>query len=44
MYGGFALRWDDNAVHSESWCRVDEGSGQRHRVTANGVELVEDGI
>jgi hypothetical protein len=40
MYGGFALRWDDGGVVADSWCRVVEGSEQRHRVGPDGVELV----
>ncbi|WP_219419592.1 ankyrin repeat domain-containing protein [Pseudonocardia nigra] len=44
MYGGFALRWDGGAVVAESWSRIVSGSGQCHRVTADGVELVDDGI
>jgi hypothetical protein len=41
---GFNLRWNDDAVLADSRCRVVDGSGQRHRVTQDGVELVEDGI
>ena len=44
MYGGFTFRWDDDAVVSESWCRIVGGSGQRHRITVHGVELLEDGF
>jgi hypothetical protein len=44
MYGGFALTWDDGAVLADSWCRVVGGSGQRHRITPDGVELLEDGL
>jgi hypothetical protein len=43
MYGGFGLTWQDGAVVASSWCRVAGGSGQRHRVSVDGVELVEDG-
>jgi len=48
MYGGFSywLEEDDSGVHlvSESWCRVAEGSGQRHIITAGGYELVDEGF
>jgi hypothetical protein len=29
---------------SESWCRVVEGSGQRHEITAQGARLVAEGF
>jgi hypothetical protein len=48
MYGGFAYSLerggDDPALTAESWCRVVEGSGERHLVTAAGYELVERGF
>jgi hypothetical protein len=44
MYGGFGLRWDGRAVVSKSWCRVADGSGRRHRVHENRVDLVEGGF
>src|SRR5262249_47457662 len=43
MYGGFryALAGEELAV--DSWCRIVGGSGETHRVTTNGVRLVESG-
>jgi hypothetical protein len=29
---------------AESWCRVAEGSGQRHEITSKGSELVAEGF
>ena len=29
---------------SESWCRVVEGSGQRHEITAEGCRLLDEGF
>jgi hypothetical protein len=48
MYGGFAY-WlaEDGATPrlvSESWCRVVEGSGERHEVTPDGARLVDSGF
>lgn len=48
MYGGFVY-WLDGAgevpvLTTESWCRVVGGSGQRHRVTGTGYELVAEGF
>lgn len=48
MYGGFSF-WlsdvgPDAKVVSESWCRVAPGSGQRHRVTPKGSQLVASGF
>lgn len=48
MYGGFKY-WLENRADSpelicESWCRVVDGSGQRHRVTEEGAALVEEGF
>lgn len=48
MYGGF--NWslermgDEPLLVSESWCRVVEGSGQRHEITPAGATLVEEGF
>lgn len=28
----------------ESWCRVIDGSGQRHAITSEGTVLVEEGF
>lgn len=48
MYGGFVY-WLDGAGEAptltiESWCRVVDGSGQRHRVTGTWYELVAEGF
>jgi hypothetical protein len=48
MYGGFSYRLDRAGVEallvSESWCRVVDGSGQRHEITSTGSRLVEEGF
>lgn len=48
MYGGFAYRLvaDGANAHlvAESWCRVVEGSGQRHEITSAGARLVDEGF
>ncbi|HVC92739.1 MAG TPA: hypothetical protein VND64_03565 [Pirellulales bacterium] len=48
MYGGFNFRLELPGVNaklvSESWCRVVDGSGQRHEVTPEGSRLVEEGF
>jgi len=48
MYGGFSYRLGGTrakpVLTSESWCRIVEGSGQRHVITLEGVELVEEGF
>jgi len=48
MFGGFAYsieeRDADWILVVESWCRVVEGSGQRHEVTSQGFTLVEEGF
>jgi hypothetical protein len=48
MYGGFNY-WlegegEDVVLITESWCRVVDGSGRRHKITADGSELVEEGF
>jgi len=48
MCGGFNY-WlkghgDKVKLIAESWCRVVEGSGQRHEVTAEGSKLVAEGF
>jgi hypothetical protein len=48
MYGGFGY-WlakgrKKPTLITESWCRVSEGSGQRHEVTADGAKLVAEGF
>lgn len=48
MYGGFAYWRDDDlaeaALTVESWCRVVEGSGQRHLVLPTGYTLLKESI
>ncbi|MBD8906050.1 hypothetical protein MZTS_04760 [Methylorubrum zatmanii] len=48
MYGGFAYRLVADGANArlvaESWCRVVEGSGQRHEITSAGVRLVNEGF
>lgn len=48
MYGGFDVRvfCEAGAWHlvCKSWCRVVGGSGQRHRITRDGVTLLEQGF
>ena len=43
MYGGFhyVLRGEELVV--KSWCRVVGGSGQTHRITADGYWMTESG-
>ena len=48
MYGGFSY-WlegekSETRLVTESWCRVVEGSGQRHIITAAGSQLVDEGF
>lgn len=45
MYGGFSY-WFESPVLliTESWCRVVEGSGQRHAVNVDGSELLAQGF
>jgi hypothetical protein len=48
MYGGFRYELEADGEQSrlivESWCRVVQGSGQRHVVSAAGSTLVEEGF
>lgn len=48
MYGGFSYHLETTGVDaklvSESWCRVVSGSGQRHEITTEGSELVDEGF
>ena len=48
MYGGFSYRLEAGGVRpklvSESWCRVVDGSGQRHEITPGGSQLVDEGF
>jgi hypothetical protein len=45
---GFRYRLEAAGVEaklvSESWCKVVEGSGQRHEITSAGSRLVEEGF
>ena len=48
MYGGFKY-WlvgsgKKSKLISESWCRVVDGSGQRHEISAEGCRLVDEGF
>lgn len=47
MYGGFKYWFEGNGSQtklvSESWCRVVDGSEQRHEITAQGSRLVREG-
>ena len=43
-YGGSNLARGGGALIVESWNRVVEGSGQRHRITADGTVLLEAGF
>lgn len=48
MCGGFACWFSQYAPEAElvveSWCRVCEGSGQRHAITEDGARLIEEGF
>lgn len=48
MYGGFKYRLERRGNHlqlvAESWCRVVDGSGMRHVVTATQAVLVDEGF
>ena len=48
MYGGFSYIFDTDGVKAklivESWCRVVEGSGQRHEVSSAGYKVVDKGF
>lgn len=48
MYGGFKYWWDPSnpepLLVAESWCRVVEGSGQRHHITRRSAQLVDEGF
>lgn len=48
MYGGFSYWFEGKGelakLVTESWCRVIDGSGQRHEITAQGSELVDEGF
>jgi len=48
MYGGFAYELTQKdgepLLISESWCRVVDGSGQRHEITTCGCVLTDKGF
>lgn len=48
MYGGFRYWLESDGVTArlitESWCRVAEGSGQRHEIDSAGSRLVAEGF
>ncbi|MEX1026384.1 MAG: hypothetical protein WD049_00020 [Candidatus Paceibacterota bacterium] len=48
MYGGFNYWFEGDGTNakliSESWCRVVEGSGQRHEITESEHKLVDEGF
>jgi len=48
MSGGFSYRLESAGVEakllSESWCRVVDGSGQRHEITSEGSQLIDEGF
>jgi hypothetical protein len=48
MCGGFSYWLEVAGVEatlvSKSWCRVVDGSGQRHEITSAGSQLVEEGF
>lgn len=48
MYGGFSYWLDGEGKNAklicESWCRVVDGSGQRHEITSNEGKLVDEGF
>jgi hypothetical protein len=48
MYGGFSYGFESFGVGAkliaESWCRVVDGSGQRHEITGDGGRLLDEGF
>jgi hypothetical protein len=48
MYGGFSYWLEDGSTPAklmvESWCRVVSGSGERHEVTVDGYQLIDEGF
>jgi hypothetical protein len=48
MYGGFSYWLDGEGGNakliSESWCRVSDGSGERHEITTKEGKLVDEGF
>lgn len=48
MYGGFRyileIKDEEYELHTDSWCRVAEGSGQSHKITKDSCELTAEGF
>jgi hypothetical protein len=48
MYGGFVFwlagKGSETKLVTESWCRIAEGSGQRHEITEHGCRLIDEGF
>ncbi|MDP9370908.1 MAG: hypothetical protein M3Q65_00300 [Chloroflexota bacterium] len=48
MYGGFSVRLDhlleSHVLVTESWCRVVDGSGERHIISPHGSLLIAEGF
>ncbi len=48
MYGGFSYELktleNEMVLITESWCRVVGGSEQKHQITTQGIELLEEGF
>lgn len=42
-FKGFNLRFEDDKLVIESFCRVVGGSGRTNHITAEGATLVEEG-
>ena len=47
MYGGFLYRLESEGVRAKlvsvSWCRIADGSEERHEITSVGSRLVDEG-
>jgi hypothetical protein len=44
MYGRFSYWWEEKTLITESWRRIVGGSGKRHKIAAEGIELLEEGF
>jgi hypothetical protein len=48
MAGGFSYRLEAVGVEAkliaDSWCRMVDGSGQRHEITSAGSQMVAEGF
>lgn len=48
MYGGFRyileIKDEEYELHTDSWCKVAEGSGQSHKITKDSCELTAEGF